>query len=207
MSLDAAEADRQAESEILADQTRGIRGWFYRSYIRAIQSSLQGIAGRVLDVGCGEDLILARTAVRRVSVDISMIRLRRFEGGLRVCGDARRLPFRNGCFSAVVLSAILEHLDDPGEALRESRRCLGAGGRAVVVLPNDVWMSIGRVLIGLWPPRHPDHLVFSTPGRLRQWAADYREAKAHGLPWPKLPFALNMYWFAVLEALSDKSRR
>jgi ubiquinone/menaquinone biosynthesis C-methylase UbiE len=38
------------------------------------------------------------------------------------------LPFEDGCFDAVFSHALLEHLGDPGKAIREFRRVLKAGG-------------------------------------------------------------------------------
>ncbi len=198
MSRNAEEANRQAKSEVLRDQTRGIRGWFYRSYIDAIQRALAGTKGRVLDIGCGEDIILGASPFPRVSLDIADVRLTRFTNRDRVCGDAMRLPFRAGSCSAIVLSAILEHLPDPGRALSEAARVLAPGGRVIVVIPNDILMTIGRLLLGLWPPRHPDHLVFLTPSRLVALAEGFEVEVQHGLPWTDLPFFGNMYWFAVL---------
>jgi SAM-dependent methyltransferase len=110
-----------------------------------------------------------------------------------------RLPFRSGAFGAVVLHAILEHLADPRAALAETRRTLKRGGRAIVLVPNDFWMSVGRVLLGLWPPRHPDHRHWVSPGKLARWAEGFRTREAYGLPFSSLPFALNMYYFAVIE--------
>lgn len=47
-------------------------------------------------------------------------------------GDATALPYEDGSLDAVVLTAVLGEIPDPGAALREIRRVLGPGGRLVV---------------------------------------------------------------------------
>jgi uncharacterized protein len=53
-------------------------------------------------------------------------------------GHAARLPFRDGCFDAVFLVAVLGEVGDPVACLREVRRCLRPGGLcSVTELPGD----------------------------------------------------------------------
>jgi ubiquinone/menaquinone biosynthesis C-methylase UbiE len=47
-------------------------------------------------------------------------------------GDATRLPYEDASVDAVVLTAVLGEIPDPGAALREIRRVLEPGGRLVV---------------------------------------------------------------------------
>ena len=63
----------------------------------------------------------------------------------------------------MLLVAVLEHTREPGAMLAEARRVLKPGGRAIMVVPNDVTMSAGRLLLRKFPIRYPDHLTFTTP--------------------------------------------
>lgn len=50
--------------------------------------------------------------------------------------DRRPWPFPDGRFERVVLSHVIEHLEDPDGALREAHRLCRAGGEVVVVTPH-----------------------------------------------------------------------
>jgi len=98
---------------------------------------------KVLDVGCGSGWLAGccRTAGARVwAMDIAPGGLaaaqRRFpQAGFFQVGDAYYLPFTSGVFDAVVLSEVLEHLEDIDRALGEAERVLRPGGRVLVSVP------------------------------------------------------------------------
>jgi SAM-dependent methyltransferase len=135
-------------------------------------------------------------------MDVSMVRVARASGKCRLllCADGYQLPFAAESFSAVLLVAVLEHTRAPWRLLAETRRVLKPGGRVIMVVPNDVTMSLGRLLLGKFPIRYPDHLTFTTPGRMRTWlAAGFQIREAFHLPFRGLPFAANLYHFVVAE--------
>jgi len=87
-----------------------------------------------LDVGCGHNPDTAETKnwfgmKNSVAIDIR-------RGIADVQADAMRLPFSNGYFETVTASEILEHLDNPTQALREWRRVLKPEGKLFVTVPN-----------------------------------------------------------------------
>ena len=116
----------------------------------------------VLDCGCGMGFyLLALSRLRRldlVGVDTDPIRLeqaRRAAPAARLeRADAARLPFDDRCFDRVLMTEVLEHVDDDLGALRELRRVLRPGGILAVSVPNarfpfwwdpinPVWTALG----------------------------------------------------------------
>jgi SAM-dependent methyltransferase len=99
----------------------------------AVQSS-----GLILDLGCGEGRFLQPARAKglyTIAFDYSATMLKTVANP-RAQGDARRLPFPNNSFSAVVALYMLYHLPDPWEALAESQRVLHSGGLFVACAPS-----------------------------------------------------------------------
>lgn len=90
---------------------------------------------RVVDVGCGNGLYhprLAAAGARVVGVDLSLGMLRDVASPWRIAGEAGELPLRSACFDAGLCCHMLYHVPDMERALRELRRVLAPGGRAVI---------------------------------------------------------------------------
>jgi ubiquinone/menaquinone biosynthesis C-methylase UbiE len=192
-----------AEVEHHDAQLTGVVGYFYRMYRDEVLRRAGTLAGReILEVGCGEGMMFEDTPTTPIQMDVSMTRVRRARDKARylLCADGYDLPFADRSFSLVLLIAVLEHTSEPWRLLREARRVLKPGGRVLIVVPNDVTMSVGRVLLLKWPPRYPDHLTFTTPRRMRKWLDDgYRIRDAFPMPFRALPFAANLYYFVEAE--------
>lgn len=67
-------------------------------------------------------------------LDHTMVRARErgLENVVPTQGDAQALPYEDGTMDAVVLTAVLGEIPDPGQAMREIARVLGPAGRLVV---------------------------------------------------------------------------
>jgi SAM-dependent methyltransferase len=196
--------EHAAEAETHDEQYTGVVGLFNRRVRDHVRRRVGPLTGRdVLEVGCGEGHMFAGTGTRPVQMDVSMTRLRRAPGARwLICADAYALPFRAESFRMVLLAAILEHTREPWRILAEARRVLKPGGTVVIVVPNDVTMSAGRLILRKFPIRYPDHVTFMTPGRIRGWLADgFRTREAFHLPIRQLPFAVNLYHFVVAERI------
>ena len=199
---EAALHEKVAQMDSHEAQTKGIVGWFYRFYIEATVRFVRQTGGRVLDVGSGEGMIFKESGLQPVQLDISLSRLeraRRYNDTV-VCADAYAIPPGSESFDTVLLIALLEHTSDPQKILAEAHRILRPGGHVVVVVPNDINMSLGRLLLAKWPPRYPDHLTFFTPARLKRGTRDlFCIETSYPMPFKRLSFWVNMYYFAILK--------
>jgi ubiquinone/menaquinone biosynthesis C-methylase UbiE len=193
-----------AEIEGHGSQVTGVVGYFYEMYRREVIARVSGVRNRdILEVGCGEGMMFDGTDINPVQMDVSMRRVKfaRDKGQQAICGDGYHLPFANESFAVVLLIAMLEHTSEPWRVLAEARRVLKPGGRAVMVVPNDFTMSAGRLVLGKFPIRYPDHLTYTTPARMNRWLSkDFRVTEQFSLPFRPLPYAVNLYYFMVAEA-------
>lgn len=110
---------------------------------------------RALDLGCGggrHAFALFRRGVDVVALDLSasdvaevnqMLAAMRLAGEVpghtqaaAMRGDARKLPFPDGAFDAVVLSEVLEHIPEDRRVIAEATRVLRPGGTIAVTVPR-----------------------------------------------------------------------
>lgn len=194
-----------AELEGHGSQVTGVVGYFYQMYRREVIARVQGTSNRdILEIGCGEGMMFDGTPIVPIQMDVSMRRVRfaREKGQPALCADGYHLPFTDGSFSTVLLIAVLEHTSEPWRVLAEARRVLKRGGKAIIVVPNDFTMSTGRLMLGKFPIRYPDHLIFTTPRRMHRWLANgFTVKEEFPLPFRALPYAVNLYYFMVAEAV------
>lgn len=132
----------------------------------ALERSVAG--ARVLNVGCGTggfNALAQRAGADPWGVDASLeaaaIAGLRAPGRRIFCALAEALPFRDGSFDVVYCYSTLEHLADPGRAVREMLRVLRPGGRLYVHTPNR------------WACFEGHYKVFWLPGLPRPLSAAY----------------------------------
>lgn len=114
---------------------------------------------RVLDVGCGQGIDIARYAMagatvtgidltpRHVELATAHLAAMKLDATI-VRGDAERLPFADGSFDRVSSNGVLHHTPDMPAALREIRRVLVPPGEARIIVYNrsSAWFWITLVL-------------------------------------------------------------
>lgn len=106
----------------------------------AVRKQLQSeMSGMALEVGSGLSP-MTEASDRIVYSEISLPALRalkrRQKRGCFVVADAANLPFKEGSFSQVICSEVLEHLPDDRSALREIRSVLKSGGSLILTFPH-----------------------------------------------------------------------
>ena len=161
----------------------------FRHWMRA---ELEGLShhSEVLEVGCGDASFtrsLAAFSPRVTAIDISMDQIERNarehpEINFLQHDVAESFPFADEKFEVIWCSEVLEHLFDPGFALREMHRVMAPGGKLLVTVPyhgvfKDVLIALFR-----WDehfaPNNP-HIRFFTRNTLKNLvgSAGFREVE------------------------------
>ena len=130
---------------------------------------------RILEVGCGlgdDAAALARRVApggsvvaidgSQAMVDAARERHRDVAGLSFDLADATRLPYGDATFDGCRIDRVLQHIADPGAAIREMTRVLGPGG-VLVAFDND-WETltvdsaervVTRTILNAWCDRFP----------------------------------------------------
>jgi 2-polyprenyl-3-methyl-5-hydroxy-6-metoxy-1,4-benzoquinol methylase len=130
--------------------------------------------GSLLDVGCGEGVLVHRWAARLGAARVVGIDLEEesIQAGwaerqapnleYRVM-EAANLPFADGEFELASAIEVLEHLPDPEHTLSEMARC--ARGHLLVSVPREpLWRMLNMARGAYWPA------LGNTPGHLNHWS-------------------------------------
>jgi SAM-dependent methyltransferase len=163
---------------------------YYRSakVIAFLERAGVAIDGRVLDAGCGGGgmpLSLAEHARFVVGIDPidrfgdAGVRLARERGltNLRFArADGLALPFESACFDLVLSHAVIEHVPNATQYLRECRRVLAAGGRCY--LSTAPYLSFAGAHLPRLRVPVPLHLVVGRRAAFRTFQILARRA-----PW------------------------
>ena len=109
-----------------------------------IEDAVAAFAGRlpdgarVLDAGAGEGKYRGHFKRQRYcGVDLAVGDRSWNYSGLDVVADLSALPLRSGTFDAAIHIVTLEHLREPGSALREMARALAPGAPLLVAAPHE----------------------------------------------------------------------
>jgi len=100
---------------------------------------------KILEVGCGAGNVSSFLSTAGYEVTGCELHQEAIEfawpGFKIVKADATELPFKDNSFDVVGLFDVIEHLDDPTVALKETRRVLVEDGIAVVTVParEELW--------------------------------------------------------------------
>jgi len=94
------------------------------------------IKGRLVDIGCGEKPyvhLMKPYVTEHVGIDFE--ETQHDKSMIDLFGTAYHLPVESSSFDSAICTAVLEHLEEPGQALRECYRVLKRGGVAIYSVP------------------------------------------------------------------------
>jgi SAM-dependent methyltransferase len=160
-------------------------------------------AGALLDVGCGHGLLLDEA--RRRGYETTGIELSSgaAEYAREVLGlDVAEEPLESfaagqpeGAYQVVVLADVLEHLDDPVEALAACERLLAPGGALCVITPDPASRT-ARLAGARWWAYVPAHKFLIPRATLRELIESRGLVISEDVPFVR-SFALG-YWLGGL---------
>ena len=135
--------------------------------------------GRLLDVGCGSGLFLARMRalgweVLGQEMDSEAAEQVHRKFGIDIhLGPLEEMDISAGGFDAVVMSHVIEHVHDPVALISDCHRLLRDGGELIISTPNAEsygHQKFGPLWRGLEPPRHLHLFTSRTLMRVSQRA-------------------------------------
>jgi SAM-dependent methyltransferase len=91
--------------------------------------------GRLLDIGCGEkpyDGVIAQCCVEHVGLDYEGTL---HQGYVEIVGSALDLPVDDCSYDSILCTDVLEHLEEPSDAIAQAFRALRPGGIAIYTVP------------------------------------------------------------------------
>lgn len=125
-------------SEYAFKRYQGI-GLKYHSKI--IEEMMDGIEGKILDLGCGIGLVSEiYPKLDILGIDISPGMLAHHKGKHKLA-SACDIPFPNNHFDSVICRSVLHHIPNCEKALSEINRVLKPGGRFVCWETNKSWLA------------------------------------------------------------------
>jgi len=143
----------------VGDQILELKNMGEKANILAIVEETIGPLGgkRLLDIGCGTGEYLKAASdrgmdVTGIDVDASLTeRIHRKLGFRVVTGLFTADTFPRHTFDVIVLSHVIEHLQEPLELLKSIRAALKPGGAFVMCTPNaDSFLEVVHNLYGRW---------------------------------------------------------
>lgn len=129
--------------------------WFERLYFGRW---FKDMAGPILDVGCatGNFMAVKPEIMEGVEIDETSCRLARERGFnvLQLDVETQMIRLEDNRYQGIYAKHVIEHLVDPLNFLKELKRILRSGGKAVILTPNCPYM-LNHGFFDDYTHRHP----------------------------------------------------
>lgn len=101
-----------------------------------VESAARHFKGRMIDIGCGAKPYAAvMAAYVREHVGVDHHATPHATDNIDLFGTAYEIPAEDRSFDSALCTAVLEHLEEPEQAIRECHRVLKDGGVAIYSVP------------------------------------------------------------------------
>ena len=125
---------------------------------------------KILDIGCGDGVLLylinrnLKAQLTGVDLDSDSLKLAKTKVKAKfIKASAYKLPFKAHSFDLVIVSEIIEHLDDPDKMLKEFKRILKTSGTGIITTPVKLFAK----------PEDPMHVQEFTSNTLEKLLNKY----------------------------------
>jgi len=148
----------------------------------------------ILDVGCGEGFTLNKLQEAKIGKRLEGIEYmddaiqlgKKMHPTLTIKkGDIYKLPYKADTFDLVICSEVMEHLENPEEALAELKRV--SKKYVALSVPNEPLFTIQRILRGknvLKLGDHPEHIQHWTSGQFKKFVGKHFKIVSDNTPLP-----------------------
>lgn len=136
--------DKQYYSDISINAKRDLRILFFDSFFKDSKN--------ILDIGCsvGRVLSIDPKRIQGIDIDKKALGISKKRGyKVKFADVTEKLPFKDESFDAIFCSQVIEHLEDPLDALTEMVRVLAKQGRLILITP-DYLINSHKKKSGFW---------------------------------------------------------
>ena len=132
-----------------------LRRWYHGTrwkLVRRLVMKYYKEGNKVVDIGCGNCAWNTdRIPVIGIDVNKKLLDYAMKEGRLSdiYAHEVDKLPLESESVDIVIATQVLEHLYNYEETVREMYRVLNKGGKAVVSVPHDTFLSLWRPLFAI----------------------------------------------------------
>jgi ubiquinone/menaquinone biosynthesis C-methylase UbiE len=132
-----------------------VRKWFHTNKNKILSETVMKYyknGDKIVDLGCGTvNWNLHKLPVYGVDLNLKMLQKAKKAGKLYAysCSPVEKTIFDDNSVNIVVISEVLEHLENYREAIKEIKRILVKGGVCISTVPYDTFFSMWKPLFAL----------------------------------------------------------
>lgn len=150
----------------VSDHYRGLETFFHKMREVLVRRFVQkyAVGESYLDAGCGTGLILRHFPKGSIGIDINPRNIEKAQKHAPhakvIVADIEKLPFKDGQFTTIVCTEVIEHQPDPLPTIKELLRVLKKDGRLIGSVPSSSPIWFFRFLSSTCPRGEPFHKNF-----------------------------------------------